>query len=300
MDYTAPYGLTGRGCDDRRRRPLQRWSVVALFCIGGWLLFPGISGAAEPGKDAEAANLKQAPESAAGIASASSSGPVDGKAGLTQWRVELAGLAATNAAAPEQAISAWLDRLLAGKVAKELQLEVLEAAGQHSSPAIQEKLAQYQSARLEDGRLGNYLDLLHGGDAARGRRVFFDKPEAVCIKCHKVGREGGDTGPPLTSVATNMTREDILESILYPDAKITPGYETVVIRLKDHSGYSGIIKQETETELTIDCPPDGTNTVKKADIAVRRKGISPMPDGLGQMLSRRELRDLVEFVAGLK
>jgi len=49
----------------------------------------------------------------------------------------------------------------------------------------------------------------------------------------------------------------------------------------------------------MDCPPDGNVTINKADIAVRRKGGTLMPEAFGQTLSRRDLRDLVAFLAGL-
>jgi quinoprotein glucose dehydrogenase len=224
---------------------------------------------------------------------------------LAQWRAELAELGTTNTAA-ETAVSAWLDRLLAGRVAKEVLLELLEAARRHNSPAIKEKLARYQQARMEGGAVGCASELLYGGDAERGRKIFFEKKEAVCIKCHKVGQEGGDIGPPLTGVSTNRTREFILESILLPNAKITLGYETSSVVLKNRHSYHGIIKQESETALTIQCPPDEESfdatlvTIQKADIASRRKLGSLMPDGLEKALSPWDLRDLIEFVAGLK
>jgi hypothetical protein len=41
-------------------------------------------------------------------------------------------------------------------------------------------------------------------------------------------------------------------------------------------------------------------TVKKSDIQSRDKGLSPMPEEMGQVLSRQDLRNLVEFLSGLK
>jgi hypothetical protein len=40
--------------------------------------------------------------------------------------------------------------------------------------------------------------------------------------------------------------------------------------------------------------------VKKSDIASRRTGLSGMPEGFGQLLSKRDLRDLVEYLATVK
>jgi putative heme-binding domain-containing protein len=216
------------------------------------------------------------------------------------WSAESTQLDTTNTEAAANIVSTWLDQLLSGKLASSLQLEVLEAAEKHSNPAIKEKVAHFNDARLQQGGMATQSELFYGGAAASGRKIFFEHPAAQCFKCHRVGNEGGDTGPPLTGVGSRLKREELLESILFPDAKIAPGYETILIRLKDRSGRAGVIKLETETELTLDCPPDGRVTVKKSEIALRRFGSSVMPDGLDRTLSKRQLRDLVEFLAQLK
>jgi hypothetical protein len=40
--------------------------------------------------------------------------------------------------------------------------------------------------------------------------------------------------------------------------------------------------------------------VKKSDIKTRDKGLSPMPEGMGQILGKQDLRNLVEFLSSLK
>jgi quinoprotein glucose dehydrogenase len=283
---------------DQNQRSTARGASLALLALALWL---GDAGA-QP-----IASAQPAPPGSANTASkALSAEPGVASTALAQSRAELAELGATNTPAADAAISAWLDRLLAGQTAKEIQLDLLEAAGKHSAPAIKEKLERYRAARLEEGGLACSSELLYGGNAEQGKKIFFEKKEAVCIKCHKVGQEGGDTGPPLTGATTNRTREFILESILLPDAKTTPGYETFSVVLEDRSSYHGIIKQENATALTLNCPPDEDHwearlvTIQKADIASRRKIGSLMPDGLDHTLSRWDLRDLIEFVAGLK
>jgi quinoprotein glucose dehydrogenase len=274
-----------------------RWLRLVLLTLG--CLAAGAQEQPESGKPTTGSESTTSKINATAPATAASQGP------LAQWRQELDRLGSANTPAAEREISAWLDRLLGGKVAKELQLEVLEAAGKHSTPVIEEKLARYQTVRLEEGGLATCSELLYGGNAERGKKIFFEKKEAVCIKCHKVGSEGGETGPPLAGT-TNLSREYILESILQPNAKITPGYETVAVKLKDRSAYSGIVKRESDSELTLLCPPDEEFfkdrlvTIPKADIASRRKAGSPMPDGLDKTLSPRDLRDLIDFVASLK
>lgn len=224
----------------------------------------------------------------------------DAEAIGSQYQAELSRVDGTNHEAAAATVSTCLDQLLAGKFPAALQLELLEAAEKHNNPTVKEKLERFNNGRLNQGGMATQSELLYGGDAARGRKIFFENPAAQCFKCHRIGFEGGDTGPPLTGVGSRLKREELLESLLFPDAKIAPGYETVLVKLKDRSGRSGVLKLETETELTLDCPPDGRITLKKSDIVLRRAGGSVMPDGFEETLTKRQLRDLVEFLAELK
>ncbi|MBI3882001.1 MAG: hypothetical protein HY301_18305, partial [Verrucomicrobia bacterium] len=63
---------------------------------------------------------------------------------------------------------------------------------------------------------------------------------------------------------------------------------------------SGVLKSETADEITVAQPGGVLVKVKKANVKDRRKGLSGMPEGFGQILSRRDLRDLVEFLATVK
>ena len=45
---------------------------------------------------------------------------------------------------------------------------------------------------------------------------------------------------------------------------------------------------------------DGLLKIKKADITTREKGQSGMPEGFGAILTKQEIRNLVEFIATLK
>ena len=65
-------------------------------------------------------------------------------------------------------------------------------------------------------------------------------------------------------------------------------------------GPAGLIKSETAAELELNSPEDGLLKLKKADIAERRRGLSAMPEELVTILTHRELRDLIEFLASEK
>jgi len=148
--------------------------------------------------------------------------------------------------------------------------------------------------------LASFRDALLPGDAIAGRKVFFEKPEANCAKCHRVAGQGGDNGPPLDDVGARRSREFILEAMLYPNLHVTTNYETVIVVLKSGAALSGVLKTENETNLVVNTPEDGPVTVRKSEIQLRQAGASPMPEGLGQILSPQDLRNLVEYVAGLK
>ena len=70
--------------------------------------------------------------------------------------------------------------------------------------------------------------------------------------------------------------------------------------MKNGASHAGVFKSENENELVIHSPEDGLVKIAKAEIKTRARGSSGMPDGLGELLSKREIRDLVEYLATLK
>ena len=62
----------------------------------------------------------------------------------------------------------------------------------------------------------------------------------------------------------------------------------------------GVFKSENDNELVINTPQSGLVTVKKKDIETRQKSLSPMPEGMAQILSKRDLRDLIAYLSTLK
>jgi putative heme-binding domain-containing protein len=149
-------------------------------------------------------------------------------------------------------------------------------------------------------RMAEFQDALSGGDAVAGRKVFFESPAASCGKCHKAEGQGGDNGPVLDGILARQSREFILESILFPNAVINTNFQTVVVLLKDNRGFSGTLKSETESNLVLISQEDGPVAVDKSEIQRRWIGASPMPENIWQLLSKQELRDVIEFVASLK
>jgi quinoprotein glucose dehydrogenase len=161
-------------------------------------------------------------------------------------------------------------------------------------------LQKFDRARPASDDLRSFRECLEGGQAPEGRRIFVERQDVYCIRCHKINGEGGDAGPDLTGIGARKSREYILESITYPNKQIAAGFEGVVLTMKDHNIYAGTLKKETETMIDLLSPEDGPIQVKKADIEKRERGQSGMPEELRQVLSKRDLRNLVEYLSGLK
>ena len=179
-------------------------------------------------------------------------------------------------------------------------LDLLDAAGKREDRDVRAKVRQFENQRPGADDLRSYRECLVGGEAENGKRIFFEKPEASCVRCHKINGEGGEVGSDQTGIGSRKDRQYILESIVFPNKQIAPGYESVTVVTKAGATFAGTLKSETADKLEINSPEDGLMTVKKADIKTRERGLSGMPEELRQVLSKQDLRDLVEFLAQSK
>ena len=163
-------------------------------------------------------------------------------------------------------------------------------------------LELHHAPRLADVEMAPWLDSLFGGDAAAGRRIFREKSELSCLRCHQT--ETGDApqiGPNLVGVTKRLSRLQIAESIVQPNRRIAAGYETETFFLSDAIGgviEGRVIEEDGETARVIDSQGD-VHVIALEDVDERRAGLSAMPNGLTDHLSRSELRDLLEYLAGL-
>jgi quinoprotein glucose dehydrogenase len=138
------------------------------------------------------------------------------------------------------------------------------------------------------------------GDADNGRRIFFYKQETACLRCHKVNGEGGEVGPEMKGIGTRQKRDYLLESIVDPHKQIAKGYESVLLVLNNGQTRTGVLKGEDAKEIRLMTAEDKLVTVAKDDIDERHPGKSAMPEDVIMKLSKSELRDVVEFLVGLK
>jgi quinoprotein glucose dehydrogenase len=223
-------------------------------------------------------------------------------ASVAERQGALSALGATQDAKADEVLAGWLEKLIAGQAPAELQLDILEAASKRNGASVKAALEKYnaQVAALKDDPFAGFRETLNGGDAAAGKKVFFEKIEASCMRCHKIGEQGGDAGPALSDVGAKKDRAFMLESILYPNKQIAQGFESLIVKQKSGKTVVGILKKETEKELELNVPPEGIVKIAKDDVASSKRGQSLMPEELGKILSKQDIRNLVEFLASQK
>ena len=211
-------------------------------------------------------------------------------------------LAESKTPAAEKVLSGLLDELIAGKLAQEVRLDVYEAG--KKIPGLAAKVQQWRASLPANDKFANYRLSLSGGDAERGKKLFREHPTAQCFKCHKA--EGGDSlvGPDLTKIGATLDRTMILESIVFPNAKIAAGFQIVVLELNDGMTVAGRLLAEANGQLSVETvDANGKPQIVKVvagTIKNRISAPSAMPETIREQLTRAELRDIVEYLATRK
>ncbi len=209
----------------------------------------------------------------------------------------------------DEALAAWCDKYLADGVPGELKLDVLEAT---KARAEKDKLKLHADLRAKlkaidtaarageaKDHLSRYRESLLGGDAAKGRDIVLNNSAVYCQRCHKLDGQGGEVGPPMNGIAKDKTRDYLLESITHPNKQIAKGYESVILVLLDGRSISGVLKGKDATNYTVVTAENKTLVIPVADVDAAKPDKSAMPEDLIKKLSKRELRDVVEFLSGL-
>jgi quinoprotein glucose dehydrogenase len=289
--------LLAASCEDPGRPPESRAEVLAALAASG-----------DPACDALAARLCRdpapvvrmaarrvlaaraaEPEARAALARALAAvcdPATDAGGALVERQQAVDLLAKLDHPAAREAIDGLVAGLREGKLDSGLVLEVLDAAGRGP-----ELVAEFAAA-------GG--DVLAGGDPARGHEIFLKNGVVQCVRCHRHAGAGGEVGPALDGIAVRRDRAYLLESILEPSAQIAAGYQTTVVVTDDGRSVAGVVKAETPEELLIVTADGKQERVPVAAIEDRSQGPSAMPADIATKLSRRELRDLVEWLATLR
>jgi putative heme-binding domain-containing protein len=187
---------------------------------------------------------------------------------------------------PEEKIT--LADVLAKKPVKKSPLEALAEAFAGRSMVKEWTIKDIEAIATKE---------LKGRNFENGRKMF---GAGACFACHRFGNEGGMTGPDLTGAGGRYNTRDFLEQIIDPSKEINEQFVPVVLTKADGDTISGIIVNlngdtvQVNTDLTD--PNQRIGVDRKQVVKMEHAKVSPMPEGLLNMLTENEILDLTAYV----
>jgi putative membrane-bound dehydrogenase-like protein len=131
-------------------------------------------------------------------------------------------------------------------------------------------------------------------DAKLGKAVF----QKACSACHTYQNVGGKVGPDLTGVK-NQPADALLLHILVPNYEVLPAYQSISISTNDGRSFSGWLVSENENSLTLRTTFGTDESILRRNISsLSNSGLSLMPDGLEQSISKDEMAKLIAYLKG--
>ena len=132
-------------------------------------------------------------------------------------------------------------------------------------------------------------------DTALGRQLF---TQQGCEVCHNLNMDEVMKGPFMGQVGGIMSRDQIAEAILKPNASISQGFATVLIVTNDGESYLGFVSEESADRVTMRNIAGQVFTISADNIQSRQEiENSMMPEGLTNSLSHAEFASLVGFLS---
>ena len=132
------------------------------------------------------------------------------------------------------------------------------------------------------------------GDKERGKAAI-----ASCYMCHKVGEQGIDYGPDLTTFGRQQPADVIINAIANPSAEVSHGYEGTEIKTKDGITIVGMVLSDGDPVI-VKCVGGQTQTIAKSRIATMKpleKSLMYDPANLG--LTPQSIADIAAYLKSL-
>ncbi|MDJ1486257.1 HEAT repeat domain-containing protein [Cytophagaceae bacterium YF14B1] len=189
-----------------------------------------------------------------------------------------------------------IHRMVTEKLSANVKLDLIESVEGTKDENLIQKLEPLKGKGSETEQ---FKEALLGGDSRQGRNIFLYNSAAQCIRCHSIGGEGGSVGPNLQGIGKTLSREQILQAMIEPSARIAPGYGNIALTMTDGQEVTGVLMKESEEELILKTSAAEPLKVPVSRIKNRENYPSGMPP-MGTILSKREIRDLVEFLSNMK
>src|SRR5207249_3076991 len=126
--------------------------------------------------------------------------------------------------------------------------------------------------------------------------AIFRRKDLSCLQCHAIAGAGGTVAPDLLSLGASSPVDYIIDSLLLPNKAIKENYNATIVTTKDGDQITGIRVRQTDKELVLRDATRDAVAIPLSNIRGTRDGGSIMPQGLTDMLTHRELVDLIRFL----
>jgi putative heme-binding domain-containing protein len=144
--------------------------------------------------------------------------------------------------------------------------------------------------------VGSLDRVSNGRNLRRGKEAY---EAAQCLACHRFANEGGDIGPELTTISSRFTRSDLLSSILDPSKVVSEQYINMTVTKKDGDDVTGRVLEANDSKMVLLVNPLTGQKVelKRSEVArVDPSKLSPMPEGLVNILTKDEILDMLAYI----
>jgi putative heme-binding domain-containing protein len=146
--------------------------------------------------------------------------------------------------------------------------------------------------------------LTRKGDVNRGKQLIAASltSDAQCLKCHTINGVGGKVGPDLSTIGSKASRENLVESILYPSRAIADQFQQYLVETKTGIQVNGILIEETAEYLLLRDVNAKDYKITQGDVESKKKvPTSLMPELLRNFKEpERDLVDIVDYLSTLK
>jgi putative heme-binding domain-containing protein len=148
--------------------------------------------------------------------------------------------------------------------------------------------------QVTDETFRRFLAALAGPrDLKRGHELYVQ----ACATCHRIGGEGHDVGPDLLG-QLGMAEETLLHDVLTPNERIRPGYETMEARTRDGGTWTGLLKDDGATSITLVQAGGVEQVLLRKDVSdVRRLTTSLMPS-FAEGISPSDMANILAWLRG--
>ncbi len=186
----------------------------------------------------------------------------------------------------------------AGRLPEGTWIELEEAIVATTSADLKTQFDGLLEKKARGETWKKYAGALADGNPRRGRTIFFENQTAQCIRCHAYDDMGGNAGPALDAIGKTLSKEELLIALVEPSKRLAPGYGIVSLELASGEKITGTLLEEAKNSMRVIVGSE-TKEFQKKDIKSSQLAASSMPP-MGELLSKREIRDLVSYLTNLR